>query len=322
MLPQDSHGSWIAIKTDSGLTAGELLAVGNDSTVYIWTDGPRIISIPDRDVKSAHLVRFDAQAGRLAGLTFLGVLSTLSNGWALIFTAPTWIIVGTAATASRSHEPHMFLHKHNWKPMVPYARFPAGLPPGFLTTPPPPPPIVVQQKPPVETAPPEPVVSEPPAPVSPADMHHFATHLGFGMGFHEDVHTNIEQSGAGFIAGVDARVEGPLFISTRVSMAHRDVSAALVPESDFDKSGESFDLALLIGIQGHKHRLRPGFGLGPAAVGASIGDVTDLDFSIALQGELMVDVSQNIATGVIASYDKNQKRDFYVVALGVRFVFW
>ena len=137
-LPKNPYGSWIVVKNDRGAEfSGELLAVENDSTVYLWGDGPRIIVIPDREVKSAHLVRFNSQAGGLAGLTFLGVLSTLSNGWGLIFTAPTWIIVGTAATASRSHEPMMSLHKHDWKPMLPYARFPAGLPPGFLTTPPP-----------------------------------------------------------------------------------------------------------------------------------------------------------------------------------------
>ena len=318
-LPRDPRGSWIAVKTDSGLTAGELLAVEKDSTVYVLTDGPRVASIPDRDVRSAHLVRFDPQAGSIAGLTFGGVLSTLSNGWALIFTAPAWIIVGTVATATRSHEPEMTLQKHDWKPILPYARFPAGLPPGFLNTPPRAPTVIASAE--KQTAPP-PVVTEPPAPLSPADTHHFATHFGLGMAFHENLNTSAEKSGTGFIAGIDARVSYPLFISTRVSIAHREASTKLIPESDFSKSGESFDLALLIGLQGHVKRLRPGFGIGAAAAGASIGDFADLDFAMALQGELLVDVSENVATGVIASYDKNDKRDFYVVALGLRFVFW
>src|SRR5690349_4699981 len=74
-LPTDPHGSWIVIKDQQEIvTAGELLAVEHDSTVYLWTDGPRIVSIHDRNVKSAHLVRFDPQAGAIAGATFGGVL--------------------------------------------------------------------------------------------------------------------------------------------------------------------------------------------------------------------------------------------------------
>jgi hypothetical protein len=325
-LPTDPHGSWIVIKNQMEIvTAGELLAVEHDSTVYIWTDGARIVSIHDRDIQSAHMVRFDPRAGEIAGATFGGVLSTLSNGWALIFTAPAWIIVGTIATASRSNEPHMYLHKHDWKPIVPYARFPGGLPPGFLTTPPPsPPPVVARAEPPPV---PEPVRNQPPEPPSPADLHHFATHLGLGVGFHQHLSdqypgdTSIEHSGLAFIGGIDARVKWPLYVSTRVAIAHREASSASL-EGDFAKSGESFDLAFLIGLQGHKRRVRPGFSFGPAAVGSSIGDLADVDFALAFQAELMVDVTENIATGVIGAYDKNDKRDFYVVALGVRFVFW
>jgi hypothetical protein len=33
-------------------------------------------------------------------------------------------------------------------------------------------------------------------------------------------------------------------------------------------------------------------------------------------------VAQNVAVGALGSYNKNSKRDFYVVALGIRFVFW
>jgi hypothetical protein len=322
MLPKDPYGSFIFVKTDSGLTSGELLAAERDS-VYIMSEGKRIVALADRDVLSARLVRFNPQAGGVAGLTMLGVLSTLSNGFGLIFTAPAWILVGTGATAARSHEPEMELHKHDWKPMLAYARFPAGLPPGFLTTPPPPPPPVVveHEEPPAVIPPPEPVREEPPAPVSAADRRRFATHLGLGMGFQEDLHAQITQSGIGFIAGIDARIEGPLFLGTRVSMAHREASEDLVDPA-FATSGESFDLALLIGLQGHVKRLRPGFGIGPAALGNSVSDVHDIDFSIALQGELMVDVAQNIAVGALGSYNQNSKRDFYVIALGIRFVFW
>jgi hypothetical protein len=174
---------------------------------------------------------------------------------------------------------------------------------------------------------PEPVRNQPPEPPSPADLHHFATHLGLGVGFHQHLSdqypgdTSIEHSGLAFIGGIDARVKWPLYVSTRVAIAHREASSASL-EGDFAKSGESFDLAFLIGLQGHKRRVRPGFSFGPAAVGSSIGDRADVDFALAFQAELMVDVTENIATGVIGAYDKNDKRDFYVVALGVRFVFW
>lgn len=319
MLPKDPYGSFIVVKTDTSTTAGELLAVHNNTTVYLLADNQRIVSILDRDVKSAHLVRFNPRASEVAGLTFLGVLSTLSNGWGLIFTAPAWILAGTAAATSRSSEPHMTLHKHDWKPILPYARFPAGLPPGFLTTPPasPPPPVVAEtENPPEPSSPPRPAV----AGKSEPRIKHFAMNFGAGPGFHENAFRDLHETGFGVVGGISFETKAA-FTGTRFCLAHREVTG-----DDFDPewqtSGESVDLALLFGLQGQFKSAHVELGLGPATYGAKIEDVFDFNFSLAYQAGLTAMMSRNLGVGAMFAYNQNEFRDFYVVAVGVRFVVW
>ncbi len=316
-LPTSANGSWVALKSRSGVVrSGELLAVENDGMIYIQllpTLNPTAVS-PDT-LKSAHLVKFNPEASGIAGLAFLGTLTTISNGWYLVFTAPAWILVGTGATTSRSHEPHMVVPPKELNELKPYARFPAGMPAGFATTMPPP--VVAKPKPaPPPGTPPEPQVAEKPKP----KIQHFAMNIGGGVSFHENGFHDLEQSGFGIIAGVDFETRAA-FLGTRFSLAHREVTGDSF-DPEWQESGESFDLALLFGLHGQIKSVHGALGIGPATYGARIDDVFDLKFSLAYQAELTANVARNVGLGGLLAYNQNEFRDFYVVALGLRFVVW
>jgi len=316
-LPTSTHGSWVMATSRSGaVQSGELFAVAGDSVVWIQSSAGRPACVSVDTLKSVHLVSFDPNSDAVGGLTVLGTLSTISNGAVLIFTAPLWIITGTAATASRAHEPQREWPRRGLDELAPYARFPAGMPAGFLANG-----QVVEGAPapvPTPTPPAEQVVAVQPPPPK---LRHFALHGAIGPGYHENSGSGADHAGIGFITGVDANIAGALFLGVRFSMSPRDVSAEYAG-SEWGGSGESFDLGFLAGVAGHVKRVHAGFGVGPAAYGADIGEVFDFNFSIAMQGDLMVDVSRSVAAGIVASYNQNDRRDFYVVGLGVRFMVW
>ncbi|HET6348761.1 MAG TPA: hypothetical protein VFH88_06715 [Candidatus Krumholzibacteria bacterium] len=132
----DPYGSYIYLDHGDGWTAGELLAIERDSTIYVMTAEQHAVGIDAGSVTSAQLIQFDASPESVAGLAALGTLATISNGAFLVFTAPLWIIVGTAGASARSHEPIIVWPRQNWGEFVPFARFPTGLPAGFITGPP------------------------------------------------------------------------------------------------------------------------------------------------------------------------------------------
>ncbi len=73
-----------------------------------------------------------AGSGAVAGWTALGVVSTISNGLLLIFTAPAWIITGTVAGSSESYAPQGNVPPLRWAELARFARFPQGMPPGLV----------------------------------------------------------------------------------------------------------------------------------------------------------------------------------------------
>jgi len=83
------------------------------------------------DVQSARLAAYNANADRMGALVTLGTLSTISNGFYLVFTAPLWMIGGSVAAGRRSHEPILDYPEAKFQNFAPYARYPQGLPPGI-----------------------------------------------------------------------------------------------------------------------------------------------------------------------------------------------
>jgi hypothetical protein len=131
--PFDIHGGWIDVltRTPDGpeRVSGELIAVTADSIWVLSPDGTRVV--PTAAIRSGELVGWDGQAGTVGAATVIGTLSTISNGYYLVFTAPTWVLVGTVAAINQSNLPIQELPVADWSALRPFARFPQGLPPGI-----------------------------------------------------------------------------------------------------------------------------------------------------------------------------------------------
>lgn len=126
-LPSSGFGGWINMTTLANETiSGELIAVSSES---LFVAGEKLIAVATADIASARMVAYDAQAGAMGGLAVLGTVSTISNGYFFVFTAPMWIIGGAVAAGRRSHEPIVDYPKQDWDQFAPFARFPQGLPP-------------------------------------------------------------------------------------------------------------------------------------------------------------------------------------------------
>jgi hypothetical protein len=108
---------------------GELLAVTTDSVWVLTGEGG--VVVPTATVLRGKLTGYLSGAGAVTGWTALGVLSTLSNGIVLIFTAPLWVITGTVAGSAASYAPVRQAPPLPWAELAVFARFPQGMPPGL-----------------------------------------------------------------------------------------------------------------------------------------------------------------------------------------------
>lgn len=141
---QEAYGGWLRLELVAAGNArpsvaeGELLAITPDTLFIIGASGFRAVS--SASVTRSVLEAFDAKSGLIAGTVVLGTLSTASNGVGLILTAPIWIIVGsvTVYSALRASRVGVAMRAGErwdgnaaWAAYRPYARFPAGLPPGL-----------------------------------------------------------------------------------------------------------------------------------------------------------------------------------------------
>ncbi|MEP7228189.1 MAG: hypothetical protein ABI785_12555 [Gemmatimonadales bacterium] len=127
-----AYGGWIELSYNQATEQrvdGELIAVSADSVWLLGQD--QALVIPTTDVKAGKLTAYAAQTGGLTAWAVVGTLSTLSNGWFLIFTAPMWIIGGPFAVGSESRAPERKSPPRAWGELALFARFPQGMPEGF-----------------------------------------------------------------------------------------------------------------------------------------------------------------------------------------------
>lgn len=137
LSPQDAqasaYGGWIELTVRGDpkerRVQGELLAVTMDS-VWVLTDKGGVV-VPTATVVRGKLTGYLANVGAVSGWTALGVVSTISNGLILIFTAPLWIITGTVAGSAASYAPVRQAPQLPWSELAVFARFPQGMPPGL-----------------------------------------------------------------------------------------------------------------------------------------------------------------------------------------------
>jgi hypothetical protein len=127
------YGGWIDVtfRGDQGpdRVMGELIAATRDTLWVLPPSGPGR-EIPTMAVLNGRLVGYDSQPDQVAAATALGVLSTVSNGALLVFTAPAWIIVGIAAANGQVRLPVTELPIAAWESLARFARFPQGMPSG------------------------------------------------------------------------------------------------------------------------------------------------------------------------------------------------
>ena len=130
---REAFGSWIRVHGESNappLAEGELIAVDADS-IHVLADN-RLVSLARQPLCCAELTAFQTDLADLQYWTALGTVSTLSHGFVLIASAPSWLLAGTLATASASRASRVA--STNPAALRPFARFPQGIPPGLDRT--------------------------------------------------------------------------------------------------------------------------------------------------------------------------------------------
>lgn len=293
------HGGWIEVDfaTTRGVEQidGELLAIQNERVFVLIGDAVR--SAPIDSVRNARLTWYDSHGGGVAGLTVLGTVSTISNGFFLVFTAPMWMIGGSVAANSRYHDPILKSPEHSWDEIRPYARFPQGIPPGFMPTAPP-----VVAKTVVEPG----VEPEPPPP--PAQRRTSGgTQFGFAIGGGVAKYSDDYNSGMGALIGINISSKWAT-AGVRMTVGGGDV---------FNGESQVMDLGLLLGVRARFHALALALRAGPAVWGFNVGDFVDFHGSFAAQGELVVYPWSNVGIGALVAYNDNEFIDYTVVTLGI-----
>jgi hypothetical protein len=129
-----ARGGYILIEQRNGIYAGgELLAVA-PGAIHVQTDrGPR--TIPLTQIQSMRLAAYETGQGAMAGWGALGVLSTLSHGFVLIFSAPIWLISTGVAAGLESRGALVDYPGDRLEDFRRFARYPQGLPTAPPTAP-------------------------------------------------------------------------------------------------------------------------------------------------------------------------------------------
>ncbi|HXV13721.1 MAG TPA: hypothetical protein VEC56_05905 [Candidatus Krumholzibacteria bacterium] len=295
------YGAWIEVdyrpphgkKVD---VDGELLAV-EDGRVYVLL-GDVVRPVPIDSIQKARVTFYNPQTSAVAGLVALGTMATISNGFYLVITAPLWLMIGSGAAASRSHEPILDVPKHGWSEIVAYARFPQGMPADFVPQPVTP----VVETIVIETPPKQPVA------IAPGDQSAWGFAFGMGTARYD------EQSDVAAVLGLNVSKKwGSLGV--RFSVGNRDPVEG--SSEDLAIDGEVFDLAFLVGVRTESRGVQMALRAGPAAWGLDLGDLEDVRSSFAAQGELFFYPSSTVGFGTIVAYNNNSLQDYYIVTLGI-----
>jgi hypothetical protein len=144
--PRDPYGGWVTVRfvKDAEIErfntagerrlGGEFLAVDADS-LYVLTGldsvNCRMVGIPLTIVDRAKVAQFDPETTSASAWIFAGGLSTLSHGWALVFSLPVWLLGGTLMVQSHVEAAMENYPVVSWNHLAKYARFPQGPPPGI-----------------------------------------------------------------------------------------------------------------------------------------------------------------------------------------------
>ena len=128
------HGAWIDLRMngDTGIRtlSGELLAITRDS-LWILVPGLGGHVVPRRGV-AGEMGFYKPEMGSIQTNTLLGTVSTISNGFFLIITAPAWWLTGTLGGKADAANAVKQLADDppdaKMSPLAAYARYPQGIP--------------------------------------------------------------------------------------------------------------------------------------------------------------------------------------------------
>ena len=130
-----TYGAWTRVEGPSFASDGELLAA--DHKHLVLSRGSEVTIIDSRCVAKVTVAAFEDLPGQTILWGVLGSLSTFSHGAYLFLSMPVWLI--TTGSATYAHSKAGYLQADYSKPPAAevdnirkWARFPQGLPPGYL----------------------------------------------------------------------------------------------------------------------------------------------------------------------------------------------
>jgi hypothetical protein len=134
-VTQNVYGGWITVITEPDSLypnekwmqyGGELISL-DDNDIYLLYDS--LYQIPKKKIRNSTLELDEKNATVYGVWTFLGTLSTISNGKFLIITAPLWLLIGIPATVGESVRDRYEMEEPTqeyWDSINKFARFPQG----------------------------------------------------------------------------------------------------------------------------------------------------------------------------------------------------
>jgi hypothetical protein len=115
---------------------GELLAAGERGAWVLTEEGSRFV--PREDIDEVRVNVYSNVGWVTLAWTIAGAGSTLTHGFFLLYTAPAWAAVGGTAALAEFGKGKAHASSRQAAYLYQFARFPAGLPPGWHDTPKPP----------------------------------------------------------------------------------------------------------------------------------------------------------------------------------------
>ena len=116
----------IEVETGHGYVQGELLAAEGD-VVYVLTKEGRVETVHKQEIVKATIEVYPSRAAPAIVWTILGTASTLSHGFFLVFTAPTWLAVGIPSSIEEGSKV-VKVDGPDTPQLWQFARYPAGMP--------------------------------------------------------------------------------------------------------------------------------------------------------------------------------------------------
>lgn len=138
-IAESVFGGWVYLRMFDNYTRiqGEFIAV-EDSSIIIMaltsSNGFAAQRVDRSQIEYASIEIHTTNSTSYGLWTAAGTLSTLSHGWFLTISAPTWAIWGSVATANIHHGGEFSEWKPDdswWRSMTIHARFPQGMPRGI-----------------------------------------------------------------------------------------------------------------------------------------------------------------------------------------------